>query len=257
MAVTPLNLAITDITATSVQLNWVRWTPLQIFLAGEKGAWYDPSDLYTLFQDAAGTVPVTADGDPVGLMLDKSGNGYHASQSVSVSRPLYRTDGTLHWLEFDGVDDFLVSTDIDFTATDKMTQVVGVQSDDSQRIIMEFGFDNLYIFSAASFQVEAESRSSYQTSPWTRTNKNIVSVIASVSENVLSVRVNQGAFSTSNSVQDSGNYKQHALTIGRRGNGDLPFGGKVYGLVIRGAETTLPDLAKLEQYSASLTGVAL
>jgi hypothetical protein len=31
--------------------------------------------------------------------------GNHATQSVSASRPTYRTDGTLHWLEFDGVDD--------------------------------------------------------------------------------------------------------------------------------------------------------
>lgn len=76
------------------------WTPESLFKNGEQGAWYDPSDLSTLFQDAAGTTPVTADGDPVGLMLDKSGNGNHASQAVSANRPVYRTDGTLHWLGF-------------------------------------------------------------------------------------------------------------------------------------------------------------
>jgi hypothetical protein len=48
------------------------WSPRALFLNGEQGAWYDPSDLTTLYQDAAGTTPVTADGDPVGLMLDKS-----------------------------------------------------------------------------------------------------------------------------------------------------------------------------------------
>lgn len=46
--------------------------PDMLFANGEQGAWYDPSDLSTLFQDAAGTTPVTADGDPVGLLLDKS-----------------------------------------------------------------------------------------------------------------------------------------------------------------------------------------
>ena len=104
----PVNLSASDITATSVRLNWMRWTPLQLFLAGVLGVWFDPSDLSTLFQDAAGTIPVTSDGDPVGLMLDKSGNGYHASQSVSGSRPVYRTDGVLHWLKFDLVDDELL-----------------------------------------------------------------------------------------------------------------------------------------------------
>lgn len=38
------------------------------------------SDKSTLFQDVAGTVPVTKDGDPVGLIRDKSGNGNHATQ---------------------------------------------------------------------------------------------------------------------------------------------------------------------------------
>lgn len=47
------------------------WSPRSLFAAGEQGAWYDPSDLSTLYQDSAGTTPVTATGQPVGLMLDK------------------------------------------------------------------------------------------------------------------------------------------------------------------------------------------
>lgn len=72
--------------------------------------WHDPSDLTTLFQDAAMTVPVTASDDPVGAMLDKSGNGHHAIQATAGARPLYKTAGGLHWLEFDGIDDFLAVT---------------------------------------------------------------------------------------------------------------------------------------------------
>jgi hypothetical protein len=43
-----------------------------LFGNNEQGAWYDPSDMATLFQDQAGTTPVTAVEQPVGLMLDKS-----------------------------------------------------------------------------------------------------------------------------------------------------------------------------------------
>lgn len=43
-----------------------------LFSNGEQGFVYDPNDLSTMYQDAAGTVPVTAAGQPVGLMLDKS-----------------------------------------------------------------------------------------------------------------------------------------------------------------------------------------
>src|SRR5690554_607714 len=70
---------------------------------GEQGAFYVPKPQVlgqqVLFQDAAGTTPVTAPGDPVGLMLDLSGNGNHATQEVAGARPVYRTDGTRHWLE--------------------------------------------------------------------------------------------------------------------------------------------------------------
>ena len=49
-----------------------KFNPISWFLKGEQGAWYDPSDLTTLFQDSAGVTPVTAVEQPVGLMLDKS-----------------------------------------------------------------------------------------------------------------------------------------------------------------------------------------
>lgn len=42
-----------------------------IFRNGEKGFFYDPSDLTTVYQDSAGTAAVTPIGQPVGLMLDK------------------------------------------------------------------------------------------------------------------------------------------------------------------------------------------
>ena len=68
------------------------FNPLSLFLAGEQGAWYDPSDLTTLFQDSAGTTPMSAVGtvadQPVGLMRDKSGRGNHAFQATAGNRPM-------------------------------------------------------------------------------------------------------------------------------------------------------------------------
>ena len=86
--------------------------PVLLFADGGQGVFYDPSDLSTMFKDSAGTQPVTADGDPVGLIKDRSGNGNHAIAPNSAARPTYRTDGVLHWLQFDGVDDFLLCEDM-------------------------------------------------------------------------------------------------------------------------------------------------
>lgn len=91
------------------------WHPGWLFRGGAQGAWYDPSDLSTLFQDTSGTVPVEADGDPVALIQDLSGNGNHAVQHVAPARPTWRTDGTLSWLEYDGADDRLVTPAISYS----------------------------------------------------------------------------------------------------------------------------------------------
>jgi len=125
----PVSLSASDITATSVRLNWVQWTAIQLFLANEQGAWYDPSDLSTLFQDAVGTIPVTADGDPVGLMLDKSGNGNHSSQSVSGRRSVYRTNGVLHWLEPNGVDNTMAMTPLESIIPQPFSVAVGFRDE--------------------------------------------------------------------------------------------------------------------------------
>ena len=48
------------------------FTPTRLFATSEPGVWYDPSDLTTMFQDTAGTTPVTTPGQTVALLLDKS-----------------------------------------------------------------------------------------------------------------------------------------------------------------------------------------
>lgn len=61
----------------------------------------------TLFQTTVGVEPVTTAGQPVGLVLDKSGNANHARQSTADARPFYKTGPAR--IDFDGVDDALVT----------------------------------------------------------------------------------------------------------------------------------------------------
>ena len=82
--------------------------PSILFSSGEQGVWYDPSDLTTMFQDTAGTIPA-AYGQPVGLIRDKSGNSNHASQATATARP------TLGRMPVGGVRNLIVSSE-DLTA---------------------------------------------------------------------------------------------------------------------------------------------
>jgi len=67
------------------------FVPYQLFASGAQGAWYDPSDFSTLFQDSAGSTPVTAVEQPVRLMRDKSGRTNHATAPNDASRPILRS----------------------------------------------------------------------------------------------------------------------------------------------------------------------
>ena len=74
----------------SLSCGATEFSPYDLFTGGVQGAWYDPSDYSTLFQDSTGTTPVTAVEQPVGRMLDKSGNNNHALQATAASRPVLR-----------------------------------------------------------------------------------------------------------------------------------------------------------------------
>jgi hypothetical protein len=71
--------------------NGTLWDfPFSLFSSGAQGAWYDPSDFSTLFQDSAGSTPVTAVEQPVRLMRDRSGRGNDATAPNDASRPVLR-----------------------------------------------------------------------------------------------------------------------------------------------------------------------
>jgi hypothetical protein len=230
-------------------------------------AWYDPSDLSTLFQDAAGTTPVTASGQPVGLMLDKSGFGFHASQSTALARPTFTESGGRRYLVFDGVDDFLVTGTIT-PGSDKAQVFVGVRKlADNNGVVAEASVNSganngaiaLYTGTTPTWGVtnrgtsalNVASPSSY-ASPLT----NVLAAIYDISGLNTAIRANGSQVAQSSTSVGTGNYLAYPMYIGRRGGATLPFNGRIYSLIVRFATSnmTAAQIAQAEAWINQKTG---
>lgn len=78
-----------------------------IAAAGDDALIIDPSRLSSLWQDASATMPVAADNTLVRRVNSVvTGSSDYGVSPSDASRALYRTSGGLHWLDFDGSDDF-------------------------------------------------------------------------------------------------------------------------------------------------------
>lgn len=246
--------------------------PSTLFATGEQGIWLDPSDLTTMFQDSAGTTPVTAAGQVVGLIRDKSGNSNHASQATEASKPILRNTGALWWLEFDGVDDFLETAAINLTATDKISAWAGQRklSDAAAAVLFEFSANiNLNDGAFAINAPNAAASASYTVrskgtmlrdlteSTFTAPTTDVLFMSGDISGDMLSGHVNSTVFGPIATDQGAGNYGNHVLYIGRRGGATLPFNGLIYGLIIRGSLSDALTVLGAEKYMGSKSGVVL
>lgn len=248
-----------------------------LFANNEQGFAYDPNDLTTMFQDAAGTVPVTGAGQPVGLILDKSGRNNHAFQTTSASRPILRQNATTgaYYLEFDGTDDFLHTNNTDFTATDKISLFAGVRKMPATTVNM---LCELSSSSTEVTQVNAFYLAVPETSDGTIFFRSRVTVgvaqIAKVGSgsgvrncvitaksdipNDLNTVSIDGVLGTP-SVPDLGVGKlgNYPLFIGRRGGTTLSFNGHIYSLIGVGKLVSDGETITIEKELAKRVGVTL
>lgn len=116
---------LTKIYLGAVEVFSAGYDPIQDFANGEQGFIYDIQDLSTLFQDTADTIPAVV-GQPVARILDKSGNGNHATQVSPTSRAILRFVDGKYWLQPDGTDDWYITPTIT-PGTDKAQVIVGIR----------------------------------------------------------------------------------------------------------------------------------
>lgn len=237
-------------------LVWDSFDPVTLFAGGKQGVLYDPSKLSSLWQNAARTIPVTADGDPVGCMDDLSGNGNHASQSVSAARPAYQTAN----MHLDGVDDFLLSSSslvglgdfsiflavhIDSNITTQM-DIVEASVSGGLRGARIIYFNGNYVF-----QIGNGSRVTIGSGV---IGNRILTLIYNGTQMIARVDgAEVGRLTVTNYIAPASDANQ----IGREKPGFGYFKGLIKGLVITHRALTVAEINSTEQYLAAKAGVTL
>lgn len=181
----------------------------------------------------------------------------------------YRTDQ--NYLAFDGVDDFLQTNNIDFTATDKVSLFAGVRksSDAVLGYLLNLGD---YSTQQGVFHVRApQANAATQVALYAKGTTGAPAIAMSVPSGINFVLSGSAALSTPeiklkvnailaasyNLSLGTGNFGNYPLYIGRFNGNASPFTGNLYSLIIVGRLTTDSETVAIEKALAKNTGVTL
>jgi hypothetical protein len=181
----------------------------------------------------------------------------------------YDTAGFPCRIKFDGVDDSLATSSVDFTGTDKMTVVAGIQklSDAATGTIVESGiggavgsfsiFAPIGVGANFSFRLTntggADERiATTFTSPTTCVLSMALDNALSGAENTVKPRINGAVptLATNADLAAAGAFANLAINIGRRNGASLPLNAYLTRLIIRGAATPDSQIVKAERSTA-------
>lgn len=207
--------------------------------------------------------------------------GNHAYQTTSASRPILRQNATTgaYYLEFDGSDDFLQTSNIDFTATDKVSLFTGLRKlrDSPAESILELGvlpYDGVGTFWLTTNALAPGDVWLAIAQAWNaRTGFSKVTPVAnnfifsakldfagSVATDEVKPRLNGSTAGFTRGLGEhagTGNFGNHPMYIGSRTGTSLQFNGHLYSLIGVGRLTTDNETTALEQELAKRTGVTL
>lgn len=225
------------------------------------------STLLTMVRNSA-NVDLTIDSISVKEIL-----GNHAYQTTSASRPILRQNAVTgaNYLEFDGSDDFLQTSNIDFTATDKVSLFAGLNElSASIQVIVELGPDTTptqgsYLLSLEGGKYAFKSRGtvnmatvqSARSSTVSVPDLSVVSAKGDISGDSNTIKRNGASGASSTVDLGLGNYGNHPLYIGRRAGTSLPFNGHIYGLIGIGKLASDDESVTIEKEFAKRLGVTL
>lgn len=226
--------------------------PFTLFQSGGAGGWYDPSDLSTLFQDSAGTVPVTAAGQPVGRIADKSGNAKHLTQSSAASRPIYDVDGNGPYLSFDGTNDFLAAALAAGLPFDRISAIRQVSWTLQDRIFDAGGSSGRLYQNATTPQLRVYDGGIAQA---VQNGALAIGVVGVVTERHIAgaskLAINDGPYASG----DAGSLAPTSLVVGATSSGSSAGNFRFYGMLMRAGTMTDEEIASARNWLAQKAGV--
>lgn len=167
---------------------------------------------------------------------------------------------SLHYLSFDGTDDFMVTSTITpntnkvqvFAGVRKLQQAaVGIIAEHSTSLDSNNGSWTLTDRNAALYAAQSKGTSPsgivYSSGTYTPQITSLLTMTTDIAGDVARIRVNGTGDAVATADQGTGNYLAYPLYIGRRGGTTLPFNGHLYGLIVRfGSNLNTPTIQRTE-----------
>lgn len=250
--------------------------PVILFSRGEAGWWLDPSDLSTVWQDVAGTVP-GAIGQPVARIDDKSGNENYFIQTVSDRRPILSQDGTGRiYLQGDGVDDVMQTwRSVDPRGSAQSQGFLGIRTDALKGAIPfttstspaggsdttpsqpgSWGLRLINFSTTVSFATQGTTRINPTVIGASSNTTYTMTFLTDIAAPSAVARVNGSQTVSSTSTQGTGTFNSYVSGIlGPFGGSPQSFPGRIYQAIVRfGTPLTAQEVSLVEGYVNEKTG---
>jgi len=159
------------------------WTPDELFVSanGDRGFWFDGSNFARMFQDAAGTIPVTSLGQPVALWVTMQPE-FNVSMALADRAPITVSNSGKLALRYDSVNDQLlmpgsVVVDVSRGATLAMGMRRTVSQDITSLLAANTPADTYFQLRATGNGISATVSGAYENFPTLETPNNQANTI--------------------------------------------------------------------------------
>jgi hypothetical protein len=196
-------------------------------------------------------------------MLDKSGNGNHATQATAARRPTYTEGGGLAWLAFDGVDDEMDAPALGVTSS-ALTMLYSATQSGGSAQDMIFGVENttqnrFQNYTYTSGARKTGLRESGYRSIYTAYGDSSVNQIAGAVWNGSAVQnyINGATSGGASSLSGSMDLTEGVIYIGKSPSFSVVFSGIFRGGLLINRALSAEEVISFSAYLAAKSGVTL